>query len=237
MKGLAEIYKMSQLNIHIPEGAQGGFIPRSKPSLKITPTQDFNLAEMNAQFERLNFEQRLQWAQDKFGDGLVLSSSFGIQSAILLKAVTDNALDVPVIAVDIHDPKYDQQREYRERIQGELGFDLYIASARDDAGKVGAMAHGLKALGATAVISGIRASQTANRAQKKFIEVKSSGEYSVHPILDWPDARADMALQKMPDALRHKDYKPGVQSIGGAVLKPGEVKKECGLHYTDGAGI
>ena len=195
------------------------------------------LKQSNAEFDAKNFEQRLRWAYEKYGDGLVLSSSFGVQSAILLKTVHDLGLDVPVIGVDIQDPKYDEQRAYRDKLQAELGFDLFIALAKDDDGKVEAMEHGLRALGATAVLSGIRSSQTQNRADKNFLEPGKADTVSIHPILDWPDARADFFLQKLPEALRHPDYNPGVWSQGGAVLGEGAVKGECGLHLTDGAGI
>ena len=43
---------------------------------------------------------RIQWAKNTFGDSLVMSTSFGIQSAVLLHLVTQQIPNIPIIFID-----------------------------------------------------------------------------------------------------------------------------------------
>src|SRR5205814_772308 len=59
-----------------------------------------NLAAVNASLASASAEDRIEWARREFGDGLVLSSSFGVQAAVMLDLVTRIIPDIPVIFVD-----------------------------------------------------------------------------------------------------------------------------------------
>ena len=45
-------------------------------------------------------EKIIQWAVAKFGNGLVMSTSFGMQSAVMLHAVSRVKPDIPIIWID-----------------------------------------------------------------------------------------------------------------------------------------
>lgn len=199
-------------------------------------THHFNLHSLNERFKGKAIQERLRlihdWVEEHAQGRLALTSSFGVQSALLLHYVQNSGLDIPVISVDIDDPKYNQQRAYRDTLRQQMGFELLSFPAANDAGKVQAMDHGLRENFITATIAGIRASQTQTRADKNFAEWNSrNNTFTFHPLLDWPDAKTEFYLQKhIPDELRHPAYQPGLRSQGGAILSHDQEKTECGLH-------
>ena len=57
-------------------------------------------APVSLDLEHMTAEERVRWAVETFGDGLVMSSSFGIESAVMLHLVTRIAPQIPVIFID-----------------------------------------------------------------------------------------------------------------------------------------
>ncbi|HSY53962.1 MAG TPA: phosphoadenosine phosphosulfate reductase family protein, partial [Opitutaceae bacterium] len=77
-------------------------------------------APVSADLEPATAEERVRWAIETFGDGLVLSTSFGIQSAVMLHLVTRIAPQIPVIFIDtgyLFPETYRFARELTERLQ------------------------------------------------------------------------------------------------------------------------
>ena len=182
-------------------------------------------------FTSKNLRERLLWAHQKYGEGLVLTSSFGVQSLILLNALKESGLDIPVVCVDIPGSEYDKQRAYRHKLQEALGFNLVIAPAVNKDDKDGALDRKLQELGATALLSGVRFNQTALRADMDFVEEHDhSGTIivEINPILDWSDEQVYSYLERSElDELRHAKYRE--KSTGGVVLGTNETKTECPL--------
>ncbi|HTB63047.1 MAG TPA: phosphoadenosine phosphosulfate reductase family protein, partial [Opitutales bacterium] len=58
------------------------------------------LSVESERLERLSAEERVRWAVEQFGEKLILSTSFGIQSAVMLHLVTQIAPEIPVVFVD-----------------------------------------------------------------------------------------------------------------------------------------
>ena len=50
--------------------------------------------------DKASAEERVRWAVETFGDGLVMTTSFGIQAAVMLHLVTRIAPRIPVIFID-----------------------------------------------------------------------------------------------------------------------------------------
>ena len=50
--------------------------------------------------EKVTAEERVRWAVENFGAGLVMTTSFGIQAAVMLHLVTRVVPDIPVIFID-----------------------------------------------------------------------------------------------------------------------------------------
>lgn len=200
---------------------------------------EFNLTSLRQNLAHLCARKRMRHSGEWFHEmepdkRIVLSSSFGVQSALLLSHLDHLDFEIPVVHVDIADSKYDQQRAYRDFLQKELRFNLHVFEAADDADKVRAMDEGLASLNAGLVFSGIRASQTDVRGRKSIAEINGrNGTIEVFPLLDWSDAKLEHYLAQIPEGLRHPAYKPGAQSKGGVLLANGEEKTECGLHNFD----
>ena len=57
-------------------------------------------AAANGWLSGVSAEERIRWASQQFGDALVLSSSFGAQSAVMLSLATRVIPAIPVILID-----------------------------------------------------------------------------------------------------------------------------------------
>lgn len=150
----------------------------------------------------------VKWAAEIFGDGLVMSTSFGIQAAVMLHLVTSVVPNIPIIWVDtgyLPTETYIFAEQLTERLN--LNLKVYqspISPARmealegrlwekddieslnyyDKIRKVEPMQRALKELKATAWLAGLRADQTHHRKTLNPV-VQQSGRYKVHPILSW----------------------------------------------------
>src|ERR1700761_4616067 len=58
------------------------------------------LSEISANLEKVSAEERVRWALERFRPEVMLSTSFGVQSAVLLHMVTQQWADIPVVMVD-----------------------------------------------------------------------------------------------------------------------------------------
>jgi phosphoadenosine phosphosulfate reductase len=180
--------------------------------------------------------QVVRWALDRFGDGLVVSTSFGIHAAATLHLVTRERPDVPVVWVDTG---YLPAETYRfaETLTERLGLNLHVAQspvspARMEAlhgrlwqsddpedldryhrlRKVEPMQRALDGLGATAWISGLRADQTDHRGTLPRIGVQA-GRAKILPILHW-STRQVFAYLKRHDLPLHPLFEQGYASVG-----------------------
>lgn len=69
--------------------------------LALTKTEQIlRLSEINAELETLTAQQRVKWALENLEGNHVVSSSFGIQAALMLHLVTQAKPDIPVILTD-----------------------------------------------------------------------------------------------------------------------------------------
>ena len=59
-----------------------------------------DLEAINVRMQSLTALERIVWAHDQFGVGLVLSTSFGLQSSVMLDLVLKVSKEIPVIFVD-----------------------------------------------------------------------------------------------------------------------------------------
>ncbi len=58
------------------------------------------LSEISARLETLPAEERVRWALERFRPEIMLSTSFGAQSAVSLHLVTQQWPEIPVVLVD-----------------------------------------------------------------------------------------------------------------------------------------
>lgn len=183
--------------------------------------------------EALSPEERLAFAVETFGDGLLYTSSFGADSAVLLHLWSVVARGLPVTFVDtgFHFP---ETLAYRDELARRLGLELRVvrpdlsraafeARFGDDiqrrdpdlccaANKVAPLAPLRDA--ARAWVSGLRRDQSRSRATVAILE-DDGHLVRVHPIADLTaaDVRAYVAKNALPE---HPLAKRRYLSIGCA---------------------
>ncbi|MEM9137707.1 MAG: phosphoadenylyl-sulfate reductase [Cyanobacteria bacterium P01_F01_bin.42] len=193
--------------------------PRSKRlDLPKLETPGVNLDSANESLTYASAESVIEWAQEQFHDGLVMSTSFGIQSAVMLHLVTRTIPNIPVIWVDtgyLPPATYRFAQALTERL--ELNLRVYqspISPARmeaihgrlwtkdtveslnfyDQIRKVEPMQRAFRELVAQAWLAGLRSQQTEHRRHLKRVD-QQGAIYKVHPILTWSAVDVDHYLQ------------------------------------------
>ena len=157
--------------------------------------------------EKASAQERVKWALDQFGDGLLLTTSFGIQAAVMLHLVTRIAPKIPVIFIDTgyHFPEtYRFARDLTEKLS--LNLKTYVpaqTAAQQEAlygkqwelgidglkrynhlNKVEPMDRAVRELKATAWLAGLRRTQASTREALPVVQSQNKIT-KVHPIIDW----------------------------------------------------
>jgi phosphoadenosine phosphosulfate reductase len=175
------------------------------------PTVIDSAESLSAELAELNAGDRLRLLHDHFGKRLVASTSFGLQSAVMLDLIAENAPEIPVIFIDTG-YLFQETYLYAEQLIERFGTDLRVfqprySSARLEAvhgrlwelgkeeqdrysliTKVEPMDRALRELGTDVWISGVRRSQSSSRVDRPFAEQQQK-TLKVYPILDWADAQ------------------------------------------------
>lgn len=187
----------------------------------------------NARLEALDARARLAWAVDRWGDRLLLTSSFGPGSGALLHLWSEVARDLPVRFIDTGF-LFPETLAYRDALVAQLGLSLLILQPRLERGDFLAR-HGLaiyqdnpdfccaenkvepmqRALaGMSAWVSGLRRDQSPTRAQTP-IALATEGAVKVHPIADW--SRRDVFRYQQAHGIpEHPLFEQGYVSVGCA---------------------
>lgn len=172
----------------------------------MTASATVQLDTINPELEGKPAEDIIRWASEAFGDGLAMTSSFGIQSAVMLHLATRVVPNIPVILIDtgyLFPETYHFVKDLTQRLS--LNLKVYspkVTPARYEAlhGKTWEYAEGmdhyhevfkieplqraLEELNVKAWLAGLRAEQTDHRASLRPVEMQD-GIYKVHPILRW----------------------------------------------------
>ena len=178
----------------------------------------------------------VEWASREEGDGLVMSTSFGIQSAALLHLATRVVPGIPVVWVDTG---YLPPETYRfaEALTERLDLNLKVyqsptSPARMEAlhgrpweggdaealdqyhrvRKLEPMQRALRELGATAWLAGLRADQTDHRKTLTRID-RQDGRLKLHPLLQW-SAKDLHIYMRAHDLPYHPLFEQGYATVG-----------------------
>lgn len=196
---------------------------------------DLDLQRANDELRDASAEEVISWAAQRYGERLVVSTSFGATSAVMLHLVSRVAPDTKVVCVDTG---YLFPETYRFAVQLEerFGLDLRwatpaISSARQEAlygnrweqgdegvaeylriNKVEPLEKLLNELGTEAWLAGLRANQTEHRASLPRIGMQN-GRVKLHPILPWSEEDVDAYMERY-DLPYHPLYAEGYRSIG-----------------------
>lgn len=157
---------------------------------------DGDLAELNAEFERLPASKIIQWAVDTFHPHLCLSASMTDAVLIDLATKVEPAIEVVFIDTGYHFP---ETLETVEHVRRRYGLNLRIMSVphHDEelwkvdpenccsAVKVGQLDRALN--GKLAWMSGLRRGEAESRAGAPIIGRDIRGLVKVNPIANWTD--------------------------------------------------
>ena len=193
------------------------------------------LDAINLQLANADADQIIRWAADTFKKQLVLSSSFGVQAAVMLHLATRVVPDIPVIFIDtgyLFPETYQFAEALTKRLKLNLKvFQSELSAARYEAiygpqwnqgpqglalynyrRKVEPMKRALTDLSAAAWLAGLRREQTDHRASLEIVEVQDD-RYKIYPILNWTTKDVYEYLKKH-DLPYHPLYEKGYASIG-----------------------
>lgn len=213
--------------------------------------QEAALAEINAIMAEQSPQQRVEWALAHLPTSPMLSSSFGIQAAVMLHLVTDAKADIPVVLTDTgylfpetyqfidylterlslnlkvyrseYSPAWQEAKFGKLWEQGEAGIKQY-----NQLNKVEPMTRALSELEVGTWFSGLRRQQSSTRQDKQWVEI-SRGTVKVYPILEWSNRDVYQYLTKH-DLPYHPLWEQGYVSMGDVhttrKLEPGMTEEE-----------
>jgi phosphoadenosine phosphosulfate reductase len=167
------------------------------------------LEHANARLWRLSAQDRVAWSLEHLPGHVVLTSSFGAQSAVMLHLVTRQQADIPVVLIDtgylfpetyrfideltqrltlnlkvyrpLTSPAWQEARYGQRWEQGAKGIEQY-----NQENKVEPMERALRELQVGTWFSGLRRVQASTRS--KLPVVSGNGErFKVLPVVDWSD--------------------------------------------------
>ncbi len=208
------------------------------------------------EYEEYSIEVIRQSRED-FGEGLYALSSFGAESALLPTLIQKSGVEVPIITIDTGF-WLPETHVHRQNLEKRLGFtaisyrpdDLVIdtifatqlwekdLSAYRRHTKLNPLSEAINELEVDALLTGIRADQTANRAENAHGFVGRDDEWRIHPVVHWPKqvVKEYFVAEDLPyHPLYHQGYesiddKPLVQPGKGREGRLLDTKSECGLH-------
>ena len=177
----------------------------------------------------------MQWALERGGKAALMSTSFGIQSAVLLHMVAAQQPDIPVVFIDTGF-LFEETCRFAEDLEERLGLNLKtyrpLLSAEElldqhgelwtkgedglaqynEIVKVEPMRRALAELEPQVWFSGVRRQQSSSRADRRVME-DQWGVTKVYPLIDWTDRDVYFYLKKH-DLPYHPLWERGYVSVG-----------------------
>jgi phosphoadenosine phosphosulfate reductase len=199
--------------------------------------ENLDLAVLNETFEAGDAARIVKWAADQFGNDMVLSSSFGADSAVMIHIVNQVLPDIRIVFVNTG-YLFPETHAYMEQLR--LRFDLrvwtyrtrndpvaYLHAAGEEnpawrkdvkaccaANKDEPFDRAMKELSPRAWLRGVRRDQTPVRSKMQFVEWSERANcYAISPLLNWTprDFHLYMKKHNLP---RHPLWDKGYWSIG-----------------------
>lgn len=213
-----------------------------------------DLEAASRQLERLDARDRIAWSFEHLPGTHVLSSSFGVQAALMLHLVGEVAPGTPVVFVDtgyhfaetyrfvdqLSDRLRINLKVYRPRLSAgwqearhgsrwEQGREALAAYNREN--KVEPMRRALDELRVGTWFSGLRRNQAPSRSELPFVDWQWA-RCKVHPVADWTDRDVHAYLVEH-DLPYHPLRESGYISIGDwHTTRPlGEIESESEARF------
>jgi phosphoadenosine phosphosulfate reductase len=199
------------------------------------PAREPALSEISAGLEVVSAEKRVGWALERFRPDVMLSTSFGVQSAVLLHMVTQQWPEIPVVMVDTQ-YLFPETYRFADELTARLKLNLkvyrpQISAAWQEAregklwehgvdgieqynqiNKVEPMQRAIRELGVRGWITGLRRQQAKSRKEVGVLQ-KQGDLIKIQPIIDWTDRMVYEYLKKY-DLPYHPLWEQGYVSVG-----------------------
>lgn len=193
------------------------------------------LAPINAQLAAMSAQQRVGWALENLDGGCILSSSFGIQAAVMLHLLINEKPDIPVILTDTG-YLFPETYQFVEQLTHRLNVDLRVYRAAQSSAwqeaifgklweqgvegieqynrmnKVEPMRRALKELSANTWFSGLRRDQSRSRQTLPVLAIQHS-VFKFLPLIDWSNQDIHQYLTQH-DLPYHPLWEQGYVSVG-----------------------
>jgi phosphoadenosine phosphosulfate reductase len=192
---------------------------------------------LNALFERETPENIVRWAVAEFGQSLIMTSSFGAESALLLHMASRVLPNIRVVMVNTG-YLFPETHMFMEQLRYRLNLNVWIyRTANDpikylrDAGeddpiwrndidrccasnKTEPLARAMKELAPKGWLRGIRRDQAKTRAARQFVEwSRRDNCWAISPLLNM-NSKSIFAYMKQHDLPYHPLYEKGYVSVG-----------------------
>ena len=196
-----------------------------------------DLPTLNATFERQQPQQIIEWAAAQFAPELVMTSSFGAESALLLHMATQVVPNIKVIFVNTG-YLFPETHAFMEQLRLRLDLNVWTYRTKNDpitwlrqngegdptwrndrerccaVNKNEPMERATRELQPKAWLRGIRRNQSDTRKNVTFVEWSPRYRcYAISPLLNW-GGREIYAYMKKHDLPYHPLYEKGYLSIG-----------------------
>jgi len=194
-----------------------------------------SLSSLNDQWRDWDALRRIQYSLENLPGPAVLSTSFGVQSAVMLDLVTRVQPDIPVVFVDTG-YLFPETYRFAQELVERLNLNLYkvlpgMTAAEQEAlhgklweqgieglekynflNKVEPMNRAIQETGAKVWFAGLRRSQSDSRKGLQYL-VAQNQVVKAYPILDWSD-RDIYHYLKERDLPYHPLYEEGYLTVG-----------------------
>jgi len=193
------------------------------------------LFESNIFISNSSIEERISWALENLPHTQIMSSSFGIQSVVLLHLMTKQKPNIPIVLIDTGylfpetykfidvlsnkfnlnlkifrsemSPAWQEARYGKLWEQGIKGIDFY-----NDINKIQPMNFALNKLSAQTWFAGLRHDQSKTRNSLSYLSIQK-GIFKMLPILDWSNNKIKHYIKENNLDI-HPLHKNGYSSVG-----------------------
>jgi phosphoadenosine phosphosulfate reductase len=207
----------------------------NQPAQSILDGDELALARINLALESMTAQERLCWGCENLPGKLVVSSSFGIQSAVMLHLLNSIKPGIPVILIDTG-YLFAETYQFIDQLTDRLDLNLKVYGPRSSAAwqetrdgqlwqqgksgierynqihKVEPMERALQELSIGTWFAGLRRDQSSTRESLPVLRLQQD-RFKVHPLVDWSKRDIHLYLSQH-DLPYHPLWEQGYQSVG-----------------------
>ena len=198
---------------------------------------ELNLGDINAVLETHEPPHIVDWAAQEFGDSLIMSSSFGAESAVLIHLATRVHPRIKIVMVDTG-YLFPETHQFMEQLRRRFDLNVWTYRTHNDplrylqisgeedpkqrrdidrccgVNKNEPFERAMRELGPRAWLRGIRRAQNQVRSDRRVVEwSKRNNCYAISPLLVWSEDQVQ-AYMKQHELPFHPLFAEGYKSIG-----------------------